>query len=61
MCLAKAYELPKTDKAILEDIARMSLENGRIELETLLGEKMVVDGRLKEIDFMGSRITIEPC
>jgi predicted RNA-binding protein len=31
-----------------------------IELETLFGERKAIQGKVTEIDFMNSRVTIEP-
>ncbi len=58
MCLAKLYQEPETEEPILEDIAHARFEEGKIELETLLGESKVFQGKLKEIDFMNSKIII---
>jgi predicted RNA-binding protein len=59
MCLAAAYQGTQSDQPILQEIAHMTLDGNVIELETLLGEKKVLQGKLKEIDFMDSRIIIE--
>jgi predicted RNA-binding protein len=59
MCLAAAYQGAKSDQPVLQDIARMTVNGDSIELETLLGDKKVIHGKLKEIDFMESRIIIE--
>jgi predicted RNA-binding protein len=59
MCLAAAYQGAQSDQPILQEIARMTINGSSIELETLLGDKRVVQGKLKEIDFMESRVIIE--
>jgi predicted RNA-binding protein len=59
MCLAAAYVSTEGDEPILREIAHMTLDGDTIELETLFGESKVVQGRVKEIDFMKSAITIE--
>ncbi len=59
MCLAAAYQGTQSDQPILQEIAHMTLDGNVIELETLFGEKKVLQGKLKEIDFMESRITID--
>ena len=59
MCLAAAYQGTQSDQPILQEIAHMTLDGNVIELETLFGEKKVLRGKLKEIDFMDSRIIIE--
>jgi predicted RNA-binding protein len=60
MCLAAAYQGHDSDQPILREIARISLANGMIELETLFGERKAIQGKVTEIDFMNSRVTIEP-
>lgn len=59
MCLAAAYTMVEGDKPVLRDIARMRLDGDSIELETLLGEKRVLQGKVTEVDFMNSKVTIE--
>ena len=59
MCLAKAYLNKWDDEPVLQDIAHMTLHNGRVELETLLGEEKVVPGRVVEVDFATSRILLD--
>jgi predicted RNA-binding protein len=59
MCLAAAYQGAQSDQPILREIAHMTLNGNVIELETLFGEKKVLQGKLKEIDFMESKVIIE--
>ena len=54
--MAKAYLNKWDDEPALQDIAHMRLYNGRVELETLLGEEKVISGRVVEVDFTTSRI-----
>lgn len=58
MCLAKAYLNKWGDEPVLQDIAHMRLCDGRVELETLLGEERVIPGKLVEVDFATSRILL---
>jgi predicted RNA-binding protein len=58
MCLAKAYQDAKTEEPILEDIAHARIDGDRVELETLLGERKTLYGKVREIDFVNSRIII---
>jgi predicted RNA-binding protein len=58
MCLAKAYLNKSADNPILQDIARMRLQEDRVELETLFGEEKVISGRVVEIDFSTSKILL---
>jgi len=59
MCMAKLYEAKEGDKPILEDIARMIITDRRVEVETLFGEKRVFQGKVRQIDFLKSRIQLE--
>jgi predicted RNA-binding protein len=58
MCLAKAYQDSETEEAILEDIAYARIDGDQVELETLLGERKTIHGKVQEIDFMSSKIII---
>ena len=59
MCLAKAYLNKWGDEPVLYDIAHMRLCEGRVELETLLGEEKVIPGKVIEVDFTASRILVD--
>ena len=59
MCLASIYKGMEQEKPSLKDIARLTISGDDVELETLFGEKTVLHGRLKEIDFMGSKVIID--
>ena len=59
MCMAKLYEAKEGDKPIVEDIARMTIADRRIEVETLFGEKKVFQGKVRHIDFLKSQIQLE--
>ena len=59
MCLAAVYQGTENSEPAMKEIARLRIEGDSVELETLFGEKMVLQGRIKEIDFMGSRVVIE--
>jgi len=39
MCMAKLYEAKEGDKPILEDIARLTIADRQVEVETLFGER----------------------
>ena len=58
MCLAAAYQGAESDEPILKEIAHLNINGDKIELETLFGERKVIQGKLTEIDFMKSRIVI---
>jgi len=59
MCMAKLYEAKESDKPILEDIARLTIADRQVEVETLLGEKRVFQGKVRQIDFLKSQIQLE--
>jgi len=59
MCMAKLYEAKEGDKPILEDIARIRINNRQVEVETLFGEKKVFQGKVRQIDFLKSQIQLE--
>jgi predicted RNA-binding protein len=57
--MAKLYEAKEGDKPILEDIARMTIADRRVEVETLFGEKRIFQGKVRQIDFLKSQIQLE--
>jgi predicted RNA-binding protein len=57
--MAKLYEAKDGDKPILEDIARLTIADRQIEVETLFGEKKVFRGKIRYIDFLKSQIRLE--
>jgi predicted RNA-binding protein len=57
--MAKLYEAKEGDKPILEDIARLTIADERVEIETLFGEKKVFRGKVRQIDFLKSQIQLE--
>ena len=59
MCLAKVYLNKWGDEPVLQDIAHMQLHGKRVELETLLGEEKIIQGRVVEVDFVTSRILLD--
>ena len=59
MCMAKLYEIKEGAKPILEDIARLTIADGQVEVETLFGETKVFRGRVRQIDFLKSQIQLE--
>ncbi len=59
MCLAKVYQDMESDKPILEDLAHVIIDDNRLELETLFWDRKVFLGKVREIDFVKSRVVIE--
>ena len=59
MCMAKLYEAKEGDKPILEDIARITIADRQVEVETLFGERKIFQGRVRQIDFLKSQVQLE--
>ncbi|MFP3975361.1 MAG: CooT family nickel-binding protein [Dehalococcoidia bacterium] len=59
MCLARAYFGEDEASPVLEDVARLTIEGDKLRLTSLFGEEKEVHGKIKEIDFMNSRVVLE--
>lgn len=59
MCMAKLYEAEEGAKPIVENIARLTIAGGQVEVETLFGEKKVFQGKVRRIDFVKSQIQLD--
>ena len=59
MCLAAVYQGVESDHAIMQEVAHVRIDGNTVELETLFGDSKVIQGRIREIDFMNSKIFIE--
>ena len=59
MWLAKLYQDEGSAEPDLESIAYLRLDDDQVELETLFGEKRVLKGRLREIDFVRSIVVLD--
>ena len=60
MCLAKAYVGNSGSRELLmEEIASLKAENGKLLVTTLFGEQRELEASIKEIDFIGSSILLE--
>jgi predicted RNA-binding protein len=59
MCLANIYQRGNGGKLLMKDIAYLKVDGDQIKVENLTGEGKVLQGRIKEIDFMSSDIVIE--
>jgi len=57
--MAKLYEAKEGDKPILEDIARLTIADRQVEVETLFGERRIFQGKVRQIDFLKSQIQLE--
>jgi len=60
MCLAKAYlEEQGKRELLLEEVALIQIEDNRLLLSTIFGERREVEADIKEIDFQNSRVVLE--
>jgi len=59
MCLATAYLNKEGDEPVLRDIAHMRFDGDSVVMETLFGEEKVISGRVLEVDFSTSKITLD--
>ncbi len=59
MCMAKLYEAKEGGKPIVDNIARLTIADRQVEVETLFGEKKVFKGKVRQIDFVKSQIQLE--
>jgi predicted RNA-binding protein len=57
--MAKLYEATEGDEPLVEDIARLTIADRQVEVETLFGEKKIFQGRVRQIDFLKSQIQLE--
>jgi predicted RNA-binding protein len=59
MCLSKAFlEENGKSRLVMSDIASVSVNDGKIILMTLFGEKREVNAAIHEINFTNSRLTL---
>jgi predicted RNA-binding protein len=60
MCLSKAYLNRNNERQlVMEDVSSVRIEDDRVLLSTLFGEKEEVKAVIKEIDFMTHSILLE--
>lgn len=57
MCLAKLY-LPGAQKPVMENVTQITIENGKISVETLFGEKQIFEDKIHLINFMESKVQL---
>lgn len=52
MCLSKAwFGGQSTAEPIMEDIAKITVDNQKVILRSLFGEEQVLDANIEEVDF----------
>ena len=60
MCLSKVYfERGGKKEILLEEVASVVVDDGKLRLRTLFGEQKEVDAQIKEIDLMAHSILLE--
>ncbi len=57
MCLAKVYP-PGAQKPAIENVVQITIENGKIIVETLFGEQQVFEDTIHTINFTESRVQL---
>jgi predicted RNA-binding protein len=57
MCLAKIY-LPGEQQPVMENITQITLENGKVIVNTLFGEQKVFEDQIQTISFTDSKIQL---
>ena len=60
MCESNAYfKEAKGEKLLMKDVNKLTpLPNGKLRLETILGDTKIVEGKIIEIDFEGHKILL---
>jgi predicted RNA-binding protein len=60
MCLSKVYfDRGGRKEVLLEEVASVTVDDGRLQLKTLFGEQKEIDARIKEIDLLAHSILLE--
>ncbi|MCK4416828.1 MAG: CooT family nickel-binding protein [Candidatus Latescibacteria bacterium] len=60
MCVASAYLKQRDqEKLLMEEIALIRVEGESLYLKSIFGEEKSVPARIKEIDFVTSKIVLE--
>jgi predicted RNA-binding protein len=61
MCLSKVFLRQKEDgSVIVEEASRVTVDHGKVEIQTLFGEKKILDGYfIKEIDLLKNSILLD--
>ena len=57
MCLAKLYP-PGAQQPVMENITQITIENGKIIVNTLFGEQRVFEEKIQTINFTDSRVQL---
>jgi predicted RNA-binding protein len=57
MCLAKLYP-PGAEQPVMENITQITIENGKIIVNTLFGEQRIFEDKIQTINFTDSRVQL---
>ena len=57
MCLAKLYA-PGAQQPVMENITQITIENGKVIVNTLFGEQRVFEQKIQTINFTDSRVQL---
>jgi predicted RNA-binding protein len=61
MCIATIYEVKSGgNEQVLEEVVYMEIQDGNINLTTILGEKQTLTGTVKHVDFLKHTVIIDP-
>ena len=61
MCIATIYEKKSGgNEQVLQEVVSMDIEDGNVNLTTILGEKQTLTGSIKHVDFLKHTVVIEP-
>ena len=58
MCLATAYK-KKDDSVICRNIAGIDVQDGKLVIRDILGDEMVIEGKLLTVDLANSTVQIQ--
>lgn len=59
MCLGKAYfETGDKRELVMDSIASVKIDDGRLSLSNIFGDRKELQAQIREIDFEGSRIIL---
>lgn len=60
MCIATIYEKKSGgNEQVLQEVVSMDIQDGNINLITILGEKQTLTGTVKHVDFLKHTVIIE--
>ena len=61
MCESNVYIRDEVeDKLVMEDVAQLKDQDGKIWIADLLGEEKEIEGKIQEISFLDHKVFISP-